>query len=80
MNMVSDKQVKQQVMNKFLFLFLFQDWQNSLLPEFGGLPSLDKCIKYLQREILGTKRTSFINNPMFTEKKWLVSFFFKLIC
>ena len=44
---------------------------NSLVSEFGGLSSFEKCIKYLQRELLGVKRNYFTTSPStFTEKKW----------
>ena len=34
------------------------------IAEFDGLPSLDRCIKYLLREILAVKRTQSAINPL----------------
>jgi hypothetical protein len=34
------------------------------IAEFDGLPSLDRCIKYLLREILAVKRTQSAVNPL----------------
>jgi hypothetical protein len=34
------------------------------------MPSLERTIKYMQREILGVKRNSYTSSSVFTEKKW----------
>ena len=46
------------------------DWHNNSLPLYNGMPGLEKSIKYLQREILGVKRSTYTSGSVFTENKW----------